>query len=92
MNNEFLITICTMLIGFLGVIFTVISLNNSLRSEIKAEINNLRTEYKEELKKLEERFESRFQRVEDDIKELRSLIMGLYSPRLVERTEKKDVA
>ncbi len=79
MTIEFIITIFTMIIGFLGVILTIISLNNGLRSEN----NSLRSELKAEISRLENRFE-------DDIKELRGLILGLYSPRLFKNVDDKD--
>lgn len=71
MNNfEFIATICTMIIGFLGVILTVITLNNSLRTDMDNKIDSLRLEFKADIARLE-----------SDIKELRGLILGLYNPR-----------
>ena len=96
MSIEFTITICTMLVGFLGIILMIWQMNqqlnsriesgnNSLRTEFKSDINDLRIEVKSEINRIETRFES-------DIKELRGLILGLYSPNLIDKINKKDAA
>jgi hypothetical protein len=71
--------IFTMLIGFICLFFAIIQTNNSTNSRI----DNLRMEIDSKIDKVENRFE-------DDIKELRGLILGLYSPRLLTQLDKSD--
>lgn len=57
--------LATMIIGFLGVIFTIITLNNQLRNKFRAEIKDLKKEIKEDMKTLD----AKIDKVEKDLKE-----------------------
>lgn len=50
--------LATMILGFLGVIFTIITLNNQLRNEFRAD-----------LKELKKDLENRIDKVEKDLRE-----------------------
>lgn len=90
MNLAFVITICTLILGFLGTILTVISLINGLRSELKSDINKLETRFESNISELKEDINKLETRFEDDVKELRGLIIGLYSPNLIKQLNKND--
>ena len=84
MNYEIL----TMIVGFLGLLLMVWQLNYQTRSDI----TNLRSEVKADMSRLENRIEDDIKDLRADNKELRGLIIGLYSPRLLDKIDKKDVA
>lgn len=92
MNLEFIITISTMIIGFLGIIIMIFQQNQQINSRFDSLRNELKTEFKTDISEIKtdiNRLETRF---EGDIKELRGLILGLYSPRLIDKIDKQDAA
>lgn len=92
MNLEFIITISTMIIGFLGIIIMIFQQNQQINSRFDSLRNELKTEFKTDVSEIKtdiNRIETRF---ESDVKELRGLILGLYSPRLIDKIDKQDAA
>ena len=72
--------ILTIIIEFLGLLLIVWQLNYQTRSDIKA----VETRLENRINQLENRFKN-------DIKELKGLMLGLYSPRLLDKIDKKGV-
>ena len=98
MSTEFIITICTMLIGFLSIILTIVQMNtrfdslntrfDSLRTEFKEDINNLRTELKSDNRELRSEIKSDMNTLEV---KLNTLILGLFrSYQTPEQPPKQD--
>ncbi len=75
MSIEFIITICTMLIGFLSIILMIVQMNtrfDSLRTEFKEDISSLRTELKADNRELRAEFKSDMNTLEVKLNTLRT--------------------
>lgn len=79
MQIEFLITLATMIIGFLGVFIMLFQLMQQLNTKI----DTVEAKLEARINALEARFEA-------DIKELRGLIIGLYQPKIIEFPRKES--
>ena len=95
----------TMIIGFLGVIFTIVSLNNQLRKEIKEDVNKeisrLEISFDKKISGLEISFDKKISKLEDEIKDnkneikalstkLDSFLMAVFSKTISQTTYYKD--
>lgn len=84
----------TMIIGFLGIIFTVISVNNQTRTEMNNRIDKLETKFEKEISRLEKEMA----KLDSDIKALNtkldSFLMAVFSKTISQTSSKddKDVA
>jgi hypothetical protein len=80
--------ILTIILGFLGTIFTIVSLNNQMRNEM----HSLRTEMNQKFDKLEEKLEAEIKAVNT---KLDTFLLALFKGSITiqsEKPENKDAA
>ena len=68
MKYEFLITLLTIIVGFITTILTLVALNNQLRTELNGKIDKLAVEIKE----VKDELNSKIDKLDTDIKRIQS--------------------
>lgn len=98
--NYQLITLLTIIFGFIATIFTVIGLNNQLRAELKTDIKDLKADNDKRFELIDKRFElidkkfelmdKRFDKLQDKLDAINNRIDILYFELF--KKDRKDAA